>query len=754
MASEDFFASIMNADNQHPRDPSRPKRQSRMSREIVSSNNSMLVTPSLEWQDRLSNSYAWTDEPETLTSSSSPPFHVDGQPSFQRRRLDQESTPPNWGPPYKLEPVSESDDSDDATSLLGELSLDENKEVRYHGAISGLHLLSHADRTDERKIGGVWQLPMARVWPPAVNQFIPEENVDVSMPPLDVQRHLLDLYFIYVHPVFPVIHKSLFWKDYEATYSDSSSRERPHISNLLLLSMFATAARYDQTELPPLDPGNLWEAGLDYMVQAREVLNRVYHYCRGTTCQALLLLGLREFGIGKAVLNLRSLINRLPPRDGISHGMLAGIRVLEFAQDLGLHRDATLWQMNGKGMFTLQELQARKQIWWACIRADKYTAVYMGRPPTISESHFDTPPPDDEVDDLWALHRSDPAAIDFKPVPNCTMAAYRRVATLCVITGNVINRIYPVHPPSQSVKRAALAELGAKLDHWYAELPDSLAFDPASSRSIPPPNVLMMHATYWNTVLLLHRAFIPKWRPTHSRHASNGTRESETLKSFDICQSAAAHITSIFVAYQKQFGLSRAALLCSILRTSMTMRPSNVQTSVVLQQTLTCLKDMGIIWPSAYRAWGLVGGAKVHVDSGFLHPKPTQRQKRPADDAFGVNDRSGQTFNFGASAGTDEATPRASAAESRLLAHMLGIDFSSTEPSAPYPSGYEWWSRDQNKPRTPDSSSHTVSPSPRSGSSHSSPAAAMPIPFSFEQTHNFWDAPLLQDMGVNYVTGA
>jgi hypothetical protein len=37
--------------------------------------------------------------------------------------------------------------------------------------------------------------------------------------------------------------------------------------------MFAIAARYDQAELPPLDPGNLWEAGLEYMVQAREVLS-------------------------------------------------------------------------------------------------------------------------------------------------------------------------------------------------------------------------------------------------------------------------------------------------------------------------------------------------------------------------------------------------------------------------------------------------------------------------------------------------
>lgn len=36
--------------------------------------------------------------------------------------------------------------------------------------------------------------------------------------------------------------------------------------------MFAVAARYDQDEAPP-DSGNLWEAGLDYMVQAREVLS-------------------------------------------------------------------------------------------------------------------------------------------------------------------------------------------------------------------------------------------------------------------------------------------------------------------------------------------------------------------------------------------------------------------------------------------------------------------------------------------------
>jgi len=280
--------------------------------------------------------------------------------------------------------------------------------------------------------------------------------------------------------------------------------------------------------------------------------------------------------------------------------------------------------------------------------------------------------------------------------------------------------------------------------------------------------VLLMHATYWNTVLLLHRCFIPKYRPTN-RSTSNTIRESDSLalKSLDICQNAASHITSIFMAYRSRFGLSHGAILVTqhlfaagvMHVVTLTMRPSNVQTSIILQQTLTCLKDMGVIWPSAYRAWGLIGGAKVHADSALYNSKPVQRHKRAADDAFGTEGGNGAdllpyTFNFRSSAEADvevEEASETSTAEGRLLATVLGIDFSRAGPSTTsYPPRYEWWPRDQSQPRTPDSS-HTVTSSPRSGSNHSSPAAAMPIPFSFDQTNNFWDAPLLQDLGVNFV---
>lgn len=139
-----------------------------------------------------------------------------------------------------------------------------------------------------------------------------------------------------------------------------------------------------------------------------------------------------------------------------------------------------------------------------------------------------------------------------------------------------------------------------------------------------------------------------------------------------------------------------------------------------------------------------------------------QRPKRHAEDAFGTEERAGagpllQAYDFGPSAaGTDVAAPQASAAGNRLLAHMLGIDFPLAGSATSYAPEYEWWSRNQTKPHSPDSSQSAVSPSPKSGSNHSSPAAAMPIPFSFDQARNFWDPPSLQDMGlgVNYIAGA
>lgn len=69
---------------------------------------------------------------------------------------------------------------------------------------------------------GERRLPMARTWPPADEDLSDlrsaTADVDVPMPTLDHQDLLVDLYFTYVHPVLPVIHRQSFMSQYQAQW--------------------------------------------------------------------------------------------------------------------------------------------------------------------------------------------------------------------------------------------------------------------------------------------------------------------------------------------------------------------------------------------------------------------------------------------------------------------------------------------------------------------------------------------------------
>jgi hypothetical protein len=74
----------------------------------TSLDNLMLVTPTLEWQDRLSNSYARTDNPDLSGSHPAASLlQVGGEPSLQRRRLEKDMpAASDWDSLYTLDPVS------------------------------------------------------------------------------------------------------------------------------------------------------------------------------------------------------------------------------------------------------------------------------------------------------------------------------------------------------------------------------------------------------------------------------------------------------------------------------------------------------------------------------------------------------------------------------------------------------------------------------------------------------------------------
>ncbi|KAF8846123.1 hypothetical protein BDN67DRAFT_1064611 [Paxillus ammoniavirescens] len=722
---EDFFACIFRSNEASARDAARSRRQSRISREIVSSarDNTLSTVPTAEWQDRLSarlskavvGDISSTSMQIAPSQSSNRTFG--GAPLPQRRRLDDPNSgagpsQPDWNEMYTMEGLSDSDDTDESqgATAFGQLSLDENQEVRFHSKAAGLHLLIRNDRLDSRLEGGVWKLPMARFWPSAkanMSALPPEADISVTFPPVAMQDQLIDLYFSYAHPIFPVIHRGRFLREYnewkrssnpntpESNRGTPSSGPEPSqtVTKLLLLSIFSIAARYLDERVPE-SVDNLWEAGCDYLAQARNVLAQVSHSCRASTCQALLLLGHREFGIGS-----------------MEQGWLYIGMAIRMAQDLGLNRAADNWQFNGRRMFSAEENQVRKQIWWACCIADKYSSAYMGRPTCISEDDFDTLLPDAEEyeEDLHLCNQLD--VISQQSVSTLlTMRCFRAAASLSMIIGPIVSSVYPVKSARRRSRRAILSNLEARLDQWYFELPDDLRYDPASKRNTPPPPVLYIHIKYWSAVLLLHRAFIPNWKGSEPilQNPPPGS-DTTSLKAFDLCQSAATYISTIVTTYHENFNMKRSSpflssyiLSAGIMHiVTLTLRPSNVQAYVGLRQLLAALQEMQTTWPSAARTWDLLNGVKVRVDSN-LAPlvQGPDRQKRGADDAFGREKSSDflQREAFGDYTPKERVTSAAGIQDisTRMMAHMLGLDIPGIEPSTSYYPGYEWWPRQTN----------------------------------------------------------
>jgi hypothetical protein len=144
----------------------------------------------------------------------------------------------------------------------------------------------------------------------------------------------------------------------------------------------------------------MWAAGDEYLDRAKVLLDGTYATSRPSTCQALLLMGYREIGIG-AMAQAWTYV-----------GM-----AIRMAQDLGMHRSADGWarvELGGR-LFGEWELQERKRVWFACVIMDKYVSTYIGefgccwflffcvgevlmrcfigRPLMILERDFDTPLP-------------------------------------------------------------------------------------------------------------------------------------------------------------------------------------------------------------------------------------------------------------------------------------------------------------------------------------------------------------------------
>ncbi|KAI0778344.1 fungal-specific transcription factor domain-containing protein [Trametes elegans] len=722
-SSEGFYASLMEVpEHTAPKDDRRSRRHE---------DPTALSTPTKEWQEQLSRRLAygnqWPYAPASLSPVSGSSSSVGGttETTRTRRRVDYPGQPANvpptpqgWDNLYTLPdqpgelPVSSSsvdanahtagepNTVDETAESFGHLSVDENKEFRYHGPASGLPLLAQSRRKtgDDLQENRIWKFSAAHIDPEIADQdpTAEEEEVEVRMPSPEMQYHLLQLYFTYVHPFFPVVHKQDFLYHYNSLYV------LPYFF-MLLLSMFAIAARYSNR--PEDHPGssgtNVSRAGQQYAEDAHKLLDRKYQTSRPSTCQALLLLAIREFGMG-----------------AMDKGWLYSGTSSAIAIDLGMNRNADGWTTDGTTpVFSDSEKQIRKHIWWSCCICDKLSAVWLGRPITFRANDYSTPVPgSDEVDEgeLWEPYPRSSLGPDFVPQTSRLMTSFQEACHLSVIITDIMDKIYPVQPSSETPRRVLFEQLETRLNKWLIDLPEHLRFSANDKHAHTLPHILMLHIEYQAALLLLHRAFLP----SYSEDTTQPLAQSDplALKAFDVCSGAAVQITTMSAIFHDRFGLEKAPPFLSIYLQSagimhvitLTRRPWDPQATLGLTRCISACKQMeaGLahsakkLWPTATRLRLLLEGAKVRLDESAYAYSQTSRPKRSVDDALGES----QTTDFSArdmygQPAVDQyhhASPTASRAwdygqHSRTVEQTLGVGFSGNEASTSSYPGFQWW---------------------------------------------------------------
>ncbi|KAH9910628.1 uncharacterized protein B0H18DRAFT_1067830 [Fomitopsis serialis] len=529
---DNFFASIVSPTLRQQSERSR--RQSRSTREsVIQAREGDRLSESLV---RWAQSRQAADPVPSGSSRVLPVRHVarardDGAEPARQRRRTVASAP---GHDLSWDDVhGTADELDDTADAFGHLSL--TSTVRYHGKLSGIHLLAEHQREDKRNFGGIWKFPMSKLWPPAPSgetEFSMREKArlrveeSIPVPPVDVQLHLIRLFFTYVNTSLPVLDEETFMEQYNADISfgtDPGPAVEPErmqkMSKLLLFSVFAFAAQY-------------WDTiqAEQYAASARRLL-----------------------------------------------GMAA-----RMAFDLGLNRDSEKWLNHGHAMFSRTEQNIRKKI---------------GRPVIVHEADFSTMLPQvTEVEDevAWAPMHAGSQGQRITATPGLRQSYHRAAAALTVIHGEIVEKIYPVTRVDPTPRRALMERIHSRLLQWSIDLPEVLRYSSQSRQPCPPPHVLVLHIQFWSMMLLLHRPFIPKGMRSRTPPSASSADDTVPWKSYDFCQGAASHISAFATLFNRYYDIRWAPPLISSTIQSAGLFPRLVDVWPTAARVADLLRGAGV----------------------------------------------------------------------------------------------------------------------------------------------------------------
>ncbi|KAL4888910.1 Zn(II)2Cys6 transcription factor [Aspergillus ambiguus] len=334
-----------------------------------------------------------------------------------------------------------------------------------------------------------------------------------SYPPSDTCRKLLNAYFVWFHPCFPILDR----------HSIQQSYASGTISPLLLQSMLfigvslCTDAVFAQTEFTVR-----YRAKFLFYSRAKAIYDADWESNKTVKLQSLFMLSFWRGG----------------PSEERDTRFWLGIAI-SLAQKRGMH------VMSKFSFQSAEEERLWKRIWWALYIRDQQSAAALGLPPRIRDEDCDVAML--QPDDIREYEGSEEGAETFDAQTTEDIFYPVEMAKLAKLLRAIVSTQYL--PMQSAVDPSSRDAMHRQLCDWEQALPHELKLDNAES-----PRALflagLLHMTHSNLYILLYRSLFLRPSSAHMERlgrmaleaATKSTRIIEDMLSHNLVQHGPTHL--------------------------------------------------------------------------------------------------------------------------------------------------------------------------------------------------------------------
>ncbi|KAJ7642084.1 hypothetical protein FB45DRAFT_365352 [Roridomyces roridus] len=350
------------------------------------------------------------------------------------------------------------------------------------GSDSTFHLIQNTITIKDKYLGRLSQTtPLARrvSWDPLPwEQEFFAPRTSYVFPPDDLIGHLMDLYFINIHPTLPVLNRTFLQRQVE----DKLYLTDPHLE-AVLLAVLAVASRFSDDPRVMI-AGDTLSCGWRFISQVRVIPNLSEPTVYDVQFYALMTL----FHVGAVAPHITWVYLGLGARVIQYHG--------RFPRRSGIPDvEEELWN----------------RAFWSIFLLDGLLSGFFGRTPTIHAEEYDVLPPLEVDDEYWEADFVQPAG---KPSALSFFVYFVRLFEIHV---KALDRLYASKPKKLRMGWTAehemevVAELDSLMNNFLDSVPNHLRWPDATGIFFDQSAILQ--ATYYGLQITIHRLYIHKQSP-------------------------------------------------------------------------------------------------------------------------------------------------------------------------------------------------------------------------------------------------